>query len=121
MRRKKVHEVSVALGIVDELNKIAEKNDAKQILNVKLKIGRMSGIVTDSLKFAFDAVKLEHPLLSSAEIIIEEIPLIYECNECRKSFDTDDVYFPSCPACESHNLKLVSGEEQHIENVEIEV
>jgi hydrogenase nickel incorporation protein HypA/HybF len=121
MRRKKVHEVSVALGMVDELRKIAEKNGANKILSVKLKIGRMSGIVTDSLKFAFDAVKLEHPFLSSAEIVIEEIPLLYKCNECSRSFDTDNMYFPSCPDCDSYNLSLVSGEEQHIENVEIEV
>ena len=121
MKRKTVHEVSVALGMVDELTRIAEKNNAKKIINVKLKIGRMSGIVTDSLKFAFDAVKLDYPILSSAEITIEEVPLIYECNECRKSFDTDNAYFPSCPDCRSYNLKLVSGQEQHIENVEIEI
>jgi hydrogenase nickel incorporation protein HypA/HybF len=55
------------MGMVSELTKIARENNAKKITNVKLKIGKMSGIVTDSLKFAFDAVKLENPLLSSAE------------------------------------------------------
>ena len=116
-----MHEVSVALAMVDELRKIAEKNSAIKILNVKLKIGRLSGIVSDSLKFAFDAVKLEYPFLSSAEIVIEEVPLVYKCNECNRSFDTDNLYFPSCPDCDSYNLTLLSGEEQHIENVEIEV
>lgn len=120
-RRKTVHEVSVALAMVDELRKIAENNGAHKILNVRLKIGRMSGIVTDSLKFAFDAVKLEHPFLSSAEIMIEEVPLIYKCNECGRSFDTDSLYFPACPDCDSYNLNIVSGEEQHIEKVELEI
>jgi hydrogenase nickel incorporation protein HypA/HybF len=121
MRKKKVHEVSIALGMVDELMKIARENNAKKIVNVKLKIGKMSGIVTDSLKFAFDAVKLEYSLLSSAEIFIDEVPLMYKCNDCKKSFKTDNIYFPSCPDCTSYNIKLVSGEEQHIENVEVEV
>ncbi len=116
-----MHEVSIALGIVDELMRIAQQNNAKKIVNVKLKIGKMSGLVTDSLKFAFDAVKLEHPLLSSAEILINEVPLIYQCNDCGKNFDTEDICFPSCPNCESYNLKLISGEEQHIENVEVEI
>ncbi|HDH06187.1 MAG TPA: hydrogenase maturation nickel metallochaperone HypA [Nitrospirae bacterium] len=115
-----MHEVSIVLGMVDELMKIAGENDAKKIINVKLKIGKMSGIVADSLKFVFDAIKPEHPMLSSAEIIIEEIPLIYECSDCRTAFNTDDIYFPCCPDCESYNLKILSGEEQHIENVEIE-
>ncbi|MEW6599430.1 MAG: hydrogenase maturation nickel metallochaperone HypA [Nitrospirota bacterium] len=114
-----MHEVSIALGMVDELYRIARKNNAERISSVKLKIGKMSGIVTDSLKFAFDAVKLEHPLLSRAEIIIEEVPLVYECNDCHVSFDAADIYFPSCGVCGSRNLRLVSGEEQHIESVEV--
>lgn len=116
-----MHEVSIALGMVDELFRIAKENHANKITLVKLKIGKMSGIVTDSLKFAFDAVKLEHPLLSEAEIVIEEVPLVYECNDCHASFNAENIYFPTCAECGSRNLKLVSGEEQHIESVEVEV
>ncbi len=116
-----MHEVSIALGMVDELSRIAGENNAKKITFVKLKIGKMSGIVTDSLKFAFDAIKLEHPLLSSAEIFINEVPLMYQCNDCDYTFETDDIYFPSCSKCNAYNLKLISGEEQHIESVEVEV
>lgn len=116
-----MHEVSIALAMVDELMNIARKNNAQKITAVKLKIGKMSGIVTDSLKFAFDAVKLDQPLLCDAEIFIDEIPLVYRCNDCSHQFGTDDIYFPSCPSCSSYNLMIISGEEQHIENVEIEV
>jgi hydrogenase nickel incorporation protein HypA/HybF len=121
MRRIKLHEVSIALGMIEELIKIAHKNDAKKVTNVKLKIGKRSGIVTDSLIFAFDAVKLEHPILYSATISIEEVPLVYKCKQCRKSFGADSLAFPSCPVCKSYSLNLISGEEQHIENVELEV
>ena len=116
-----MHEVSIALGMVDELTRIARENNAKKITLVSLKIGRMSGIVTDSLKFAFDAIKLEHPILLSAEISINEVPLVYQCNDCNKTFEAADIYFPSCTKCESYNLEVISGEEQHIENVELEV
>ena len=116
-----MHEVSIALGMIEELKRIALENNAQKVTCVKLKIGKMSGIVTDSLIFAFDAVKLEHPILSSATISIEEVPLVYECTKCRKTFETDSLAFPSCPFCESYSLKLISGEEQNIENVELEV
>ena len=116
-----MHEVSIALGMIEELKRIARENNAQKVTCVKLKIGKMSGIVTDSLIFAFDAVKLEHPLLSSATISVEEVPLVYECNQCLKTFETDSLAFPSCPFCESYSLKLISGEEQNIENVELEV
>ena len=116
-----MHEVAIAMGMVKELIRIGRENNAKRITGVNLRIGKMSGIVTDSLKFAFDAVKLEYPILLSAEVTIKEVPLIYECNDCETSFDTDNFYFPECPECKSYNLKLVSGEEQDIENVELEV
>lgn len=115
-----MHEVSIAMGMVDELTRIARENNAKKITSIKLKIGKLSGIVTDSLVFAFDAIKLENPLISSADIVINEIPLVYNCNDCGAAFETDDIYFPSCKKCGSYNLTLISGEEQHIENVEIE-
>jgi hydrogenase nickel incorporation protein HypA/HybF len=116
-----MHEVSIAFGMIDEVTRIARANNAKKVMSVNLKIGKMSGIVTDSLKFAFDAIKLEHPLLSDTEIFIEEVPLIYECKNCKNSFKTDDIYFPSCPGCKSYSLKLISGEEMNIENLEVEV
>ncbi len=116
-----MHEVSIALGMVDELKRIAKENNAQKINIVTLRIGKLSGIVTDSLKFAFDAVKLEHPIMSSAEIVINEVSLVYQCDECSTTFETGDIYFPACKKCASYNLKMISGEEQDIENVEVEV
>lgn len=121
MRRMQVHEVSIALGMMDELARIARENNAKHIIAVNLRIGRASGIVVDSLKFAFDAIKLENPLISSAEILIEEVPLKYECRECSEGFELESIHFPSCPLCKSYKLKLLSGEEMDITNVELEV
>lgn len=116
-----MHEVAIAMGMVDELLRIGRENNAKRITGVSLRIGKMSGIVTDSLKFAFDAVKLEHPVLLTAEMVINEVPLVYECNTCERSFNSDNFHFPTCPECSSYDLKLISGEEQDIENVELEV
>jgi len=107
--------------MIDELGRIARENNAKYITGINLRIGRGSGIVTDSLRFAFDAIKLENQLISSSEIVIEEVPLRYECNLCKGSFETEDIRFPSCPHCKSHSLKLLSGEEMDIVNVELEV
>ncbi len=116
-----MHEMSIAMGMIDELTRIAQENNAKKVVTVNLKIGKMSGIVTDSLRFVFDAVKLEYPLLSATEIIVEEVPLIYKCRDCSNLFETDEIYFLSCPDCKSCRLELVSGEELNIENLEIEV
>jgi hydrogenase nickel incorporation protein HypA/HybF len=117
----RVHEFSIVMGMVNEVTRIAGENNALKVTSLNLKIGRKSGIVIDSMKFAFDAVKLEYPLLTSAELLIEEIPLIYKCNDCEKKFETDDIFFPPCPYCKSFNLKLLSGEEVDIAKMELEI
>jgi hydrogenase nickel incorporation protein HypA/HybF len=117
-----MHEVSIARGVVDELKRIARENNAQEILSVNLKIGKMSGIVIDSLRFAFETIRHETPLLSKAEIFIQEVPLVYECMDCNKTFSPrDEIRFPNCPDCMSFKMRLVSGEEMKIENLEIEV
>jgi len=131
-----MHEVSIAFGMIDEVMRIARENKAQKVTSINLRIGKMSGIVIDSLKFAFDAIKLEHPLLIDSEILIEEIPLMYECKNCKNIFNPEDVIppcpplskggwgdfrFPACPECKSYSLKLISGEEMNIENLEVEV
>ena len=116
-----MHEFSIVMGMVNEVTRIAGENNALKVTSLNLKIGRKSGIVIDSMKFAFDAVKLEYPLISSAELLIEEIPLMYECNDCKNKFNTDDIFFPPCPDCKSFNLKLLSGEEVDIAKMELEV
>ena len=116
-----MHEFSIVMGMVSEVTRIAGENNALKVTSLNLRIGRKSGIVIDSMKFAFDAVKTEYPLLSSAELLIEEVPLVYECNDCGRTFDTDDIFFPPCPYCKSFNLKILSGEEVDIGKMELEV
>lgn len=115
-----VHEVSLANGLINELLRLARENRAKKVLSVTMKIGKMSGIVTDSLKFAFDALKTEDALLSGTEMIIREVPVRYECRDCRATFSTENSGFPSCPGCQSFRLLLLTGEEMNIESMEME-
>jgi len=49
------------------------------------------------------------------------VPLVYECTGCGNTFQIEDVAFPACSECGSYRLKIISGEEQHIQNVEVEV
>jgi hydrogenase nickel incorporation protein HypA/HybF len=116
-----MHELSIATGIVDEIVRIAEENRAKRVLAANLRIGRGAGIVIDSLRFALEVVKTAHPVLTSTEMRIDEVPLIYRCNDCGREFEADDLYLPRCPMCGSYNLRLVSGEEMDIKDIEIEV
>ncbi|TCK06589.1 hydrogenase maturation nickel metallochaperone HypA [Phorcysia thermohydrogeniphila] len=116
-----MHETSIALGLLRSLSEIAEREKAKKITRVKVKIGKLSGIVIDSFKFAFDALKGEFKEVKDAELLVEEVSLVYKCKDCGREFEVDSVYFPECPACKSLNLALISGEELEVVEVELEV
>ncbi|ADY73112.1 hydrogenase nickel incorporation protein hypA [Desulfurobacterium thermolithotrophum DSM 11699] len=116
-----MHETSIAIGFLQSLSELAEKENAKKITKVRVRIGKLSGIVIESFQFAFDTLKEEYEKLKSAELLIEELPVKYKCNDCEMEFETDSVYFPECPKCGSINLSLISGEELEVVDVEIEV
>ena len=116
-----MHETSIAMGLLDSLNQMAEREKAKKVLKVRVKIGKISGIVVDSFVFAFNALKEQYPKLSSAELYVEETPIRYRCKECGEEFEVESVFFPECPKCGSVNLELLSGEELEVVDAEIEV
>ncbi|GAB4536615.1 MAG: hydrogenase maturation nickel metallochaperone HypA [Thermodesulfovibrionia bacterium] len=116
-----MHEISIAICIADEIMRIARENNARRILTASLRIGKGAGVVIDSLRFALDVVQREYPMLSPTRIEIDEIPLIYKCDNCYEEFETADIYFPRCPICNSYESKLISGEEMEIKDIEIEV
>ncbi|WP_456456604.1 hydrogenase maturation nickel metallochaperone HypA [Thermovibrio sp.] len=116
-----MHETSIAMGLLNSLEELAEREKAKRVVKVKVKIGKLSGIVIDSFVFAFNALKEGSPKLKDAQLVVEEVPLKYKCKECGEEFTCETVFFPECPKCKSANLELISGEELEVVNAEIEV
>ncbi len=116
-----MHEASIAMGLLNSLEELAESENARRIVKVKVRIGKLSGIVIDSFVFAFNALKERSPKLKETELIVEEVPLKYRCRECGEEFSCETVFFPECPKCKSANLELISGEELEVVNAEIEV
>ncbi|GEM_PF-1136549 len=52
-----MHELSLAQGLLDQLDLLARSHGADRIVLVDVGIGREAGIVTDSFIFGFNAVK----------------------------------------------------------------
>ncbi|MFP7756355.1 hydrogenase/urease maturation nickel metallochaperone HypA [Thermodesulfobacteriota bacterium B35] len=56
-----MHELSLAQGLLEQLDELARRHHADQILRVEVAIGREAGIVTDSFVFGFNAIKKTLP------------------------------------------------------------
>ena len=110
-----MHEMSLAESILKIAIDVAAENHAKKISAVGLKLGEMAGVEIESLKFGFDILK-KNTVAENAELKINRVPIIGECNKCGKSFKVAAYNF-FCPECDGI-LILKSGRELLVEFVD---
>ncbi len=114
-----MHELSIIASLFEIMGKKAEEKRAKKIVFVKLKVGKLSGVVPEFLHTAFDMYKKD-TIANGSELEIEEVPLKIECKTCGKQTVKDDFVF-ICTHCGSKELKTLSGTELILEKMELEV
>ncbi len=113
-----MHEMSIALSIIDIAEKEARKAEAKVINDIELDIGSLSGIELQALQFAFEAVK-DGTMLQTAEININFIEAKALCANCKVKFALEN-YFSSCPECDSFNYKMITGKELKLKSINVD-
>jgi len=113
-----MHEMGIAMQVV-EIAKGAIPKDIKdvRIEKVNLKIGKLSSVVPDSLRFCFEIITKDTPL-SGAELYIEEIPVVAQCKDCNTMWTITGPVF-RCEKCKNGNINILSGQELEISSIEI--
>ena len=91
---------------------------AARILKIRLRLGSLSGVVEESLRFAFDVVSHETKA-AGATLEIEHVPAACWCETCRAEFECAD-FFNECPRCHNFSGDLRRGRELDIAAVELE-
>jgi len=89
-----------------------------KIKKIRLKVGRLTAVVPESFKFCMEIITKDSPA-EGAEVIIEDVPLIVECEDCHTQSELNEALFV-CPKCESVKLKIISGRDLFIESIEVE-
>lgn len=67
-----MHELSIALSIVDGVSEELALHGGSSVVAVHLRLGRLSGVVPDALLFAYDAACAGTPLEGS-RLRIDEV------------------------------------------------
>lgn len=120
-----MHELSMAQGIIDAVLKTAEENNASEVTEVSIEIGRLAMINPEQLKFML-GVLIENTIVENAKIEIEEIPVEVECPECgfqgNAVLDDLDHYAPivTCPKCDNKRISILNGKDCIVKNIVIE-
>lgn len=114
-----MHEMSIAVEIINAIMETAPQFEYKPVKTIYLKVGKLSNIVVESLRFCFDSIKSDYPLLANSELSVDIIPLIGKCEQCGEKFEIEDLNF-RCPKCSGINIHLEQGQELEISELEVE-
>ena len=120
-----MHELSMAQGILNAVIETAESNNATEVNEVTIELGRLAMVNPEQLKFIL-GVLIENTIVEDAEIKFEEIPVEIDCRECEfhgsAILDDKDHYAPMvrCPECDSLAVEILNGRDIVVKNIVIE-
>ncbi len=114
-----MHELSIIASLFELLEEKAQQQKATKVVVVKLKVGKLAGVVPEFLQTAFDIYK-DGTIAREAVLEIEEVPLKVQCRQCQSVVEKDDFIF-ICPACGSTDLEMLEGTELFLEKLDLEI
>jgi hydrogenase nickel incorporation protein HypA/HybF len=112
-----MHELGIAQNIVEIVQESVPRAQVPSVRVVKMKVGRLAGVVPDSLEFCFSAI-VGNTELRGARLHIEQVSTAGRCHDCAHDFPLAEYAF-SCPGCKSTNIEIISGTELEITEIEL--
>ena len=113
-----MHELSVCLSLLEQVQAIAAERDALRVTRIELKIGPLSGVEPDLLQSAWPMASAGS-IAVDAELVIDEAGIVVRCSAC----DSDTAATPNrlvCGNCGDFHTSVVSGDEMILQSVELE-
>ena len=92
-----MHELSMAQGIINAVLETAEANNATEVNEVTVEVGRLAMINPEQLEFIL-GVLIENTIMEDAKIVFEEIR----------------------PECDSLSVETLNGKDIVVKNIVIE-
>jgi len=120
-----MHELAIAEAIVAAAERHAE---GRPVTVVRTRIGRLRQVVPENLDFYFGLAAELSELCTGAELEWERVPSLLRCGACSEEWDpapppAEDeeglIVSFRCPACESSDHSVVSGDELVVESIDV--
>ena len=113
-----MHELSIVMEVVKQVEKLAEQNQVKKIKSVTVEVGEVSGVVKEYFLDAFNWMCKKNPLMQECELEYITIQAISYCQDCKKTYPTTK-FAKECPYCHSNRTYLVSGKDFMIKEIKV--
>jgi hydrogenase nickel incorporation protein HypA/HybF len=114
-----MHELSIMESALSQALEEAEKAGATRILEIRMRVGVLSGVVTDALQFAFEAASAG-TAAEGAVLKIETVPARFFCGSCQEEYGTND-FLQGCPRCQRFGGDLRAGRELELTSIELDL
>ena len=114
-----MHELSIALNMVEIATDTARKNGGGRVEALYLKLGTLSGVAKEALLFSWEIACAGVAALEGSRLVVEEIPVVARCPVCGKDERLESICKLVCPACQSPVSNIVGGRELEITALEI--
>jgi hydrogenase nickel incorporation protein HypA/HybF len=112
-----VHELSIAQSLVESIRAEASAHPGARVTRVGIRVGDLSGVQPDALKFSFDVIVRDTDL-REATLDIERIPLAQRCERCARDYPVVEFTLV-CPDCGAPT-RAVAGDELQMTYLELE-
>jgi len=113
-----MHELSVTESVLEIASKHAHQAQATRVTDIHLVIGRLSSIIDESVEFYWDIIS-KNTICEDAQLHFKRLPAELVCLDCEQEYTLSDELTP-CPNCGSARVRLLSGDEFHLESIEIQ-
>jgi hydrogenase nickel incorporation protein HypA/HybF len=113
-----MHELSVTESVLEIASKHAQEAQATRVTDIHLVIGRLSSIIDESVEFYWDIIS-KNTICEDAQLHFKRLSAKLVCLECEQEYTLSDELTP-CPHCGSARVRLLSGDEFHLESIEIQ-
>jgi hydrogenase nickel incorporation protein HypA/HybF len=105
-----MHELSIAVSLIDMASEEAEKLGGVRVEALRLKLGPLSGVVRDALLFSFD-LAAAGTAVEGARLEIEDVPVVVFCQNCNTERPLPSIQHFRCPVCDTPTPDVVRGRE----------
>jgi hydrogenase nickel incorporation protein HypA/HybF len=112
-----MHELSIAMSIVDMAQEEAERRGVK-IDAVHLELGPLSGVVAEALLFSYE-IACSGTCLEGSRLVIQEVPIEVYCPACKAERVLSSMQWFCCPECGTSTTEVIHGKELAVIALEV--
>lgn len=113
-----MHEVAIADQILKTALPALKNGGGVRILEIRMRIGALSGVVPDLLEKAIAELAAGTPA-EGAVLAVTNIPPLLRCLECGKESEGRRGHY-TCPACGSDRIRLIGGSGYFLDDLLVE-